>query len=228
MARRIATMKEHLSAFAGRALRSALALAVLPLLVAAAPAKPLSGEELGGSVDPFDLKADHRTVLGLYLTSKEAYRYLKADPKILFIDARSRAEVNFLGLPDDADANIPYGFVHPGYRLGQDGRFYNRLKNEYFVEAVRELIVRQGLGGDPLIFVICRAGYGAARVVDELAGAGFTRVYSVVDGFEGDLDEAGKRTINGWKNSGLPWSYGIGEERAYRPPMEAIGTQATN
>lgn len=228
MTRRIATMKKRLSAFAKRAPRYALAAAVVPLLVAAAPARTVIGEELGGAVDPFELKADHRTVLGLYLTSREAYRYLKADPTILFIDARSRAEVNFLGMPDPADANIPYGFVHPGYRLGQDGRFYNRLKNEYFVEAVRELIARQGLTDNPLIFVICRAGYGAARVVDELAGAGFTRVYSIVDGFEGDLDEAGKRTINGWKSSGLPWSYGIGEERAYRPPMEAIGTHASN
>ena len=185
-------------------------------------------EELQGSVDPFELKAEHRTVLGLYLTSTEAHRYLQENPRILFIDARSRAEVNFLGMPDAADANIPYGFMHSGYRLGDDGRFYNRLKNEYFVEAVRELIARKGLDADPLMFVICRAGFGAARVVDELADAGFSQVYSIVDGFEGDLGQDGKRSVNGWKNANLPWSYGIGVERVYRPPMEAVGRKLSN
>ncbi|GBE43576.1 hypothetical protein BMS3Bbin10_01656 [bacterium BMS3Bbin10] len=129
-------------------------------------------------------------------------------------------------MPEGADANIPHGFLHPGYRLGSDGRFYNRLKNEHFADAVREIIERKGLGADPVIFVICRAGYGAARVVDELAAEGFTRVYSIVDGYEGDLDANGKRSVNGWKNAGLPWSYGIGAERAFRPPLEAIGADS--
>ena len=202
--------------------KSVLILGAVQFLLAAAPGSTVGPEELQGSVDPFELKADHRTVLGLYLTARDANSYLKKHPEILFIDARSRAEVNFLGMPDRVDANIPYGFMHPGYRLGNDGRFYNRLKNEHFVDAVKEIIERKGLGTDPVIFVICRAGYGAARVIDELATAGFTRAYSIVDGFEGELDANGKRTLNGWKNAGLPWSYGIGAERAFRPPLEAI------
>jgi rhodanese-related sulfurtransferase len=43
-----------------------------------------------------------------------------------------------------------------------------------------------------------------------LAQAGFKNAYTVVDGFEGDREKDpasqnyGKRTVNGWKNAGLP------------------------
>ncbi|HTO49228.1 MAG TPA: rhodanese-like domain-containing protein, partial [Burkholderiales bacterium] len=36
--------------------------------------------------------------------------------------------------------------------------------------------------------------------------AGFTDVYNVLHGFEGDLDEKHRRnTTNGWRFDGLPW-----------------------
>ena len=49
--------------------------------------------------------------------------------------------------------------------------------------------------------------------------AGFTKVYNITDGMEGDKVEDpesvyfGKRMKNGWKNWGLPWTYGIDPER---------------
>jgi rhodanese-related sulfurtransferase len=45
-----------------------------------------------------------------------------------------------------------------------------------------------------------------------LARAGYDKAYTVVDGFEGDREsdpsspDYGKRTVNGWKNAGLPWT----------------------
>ena len=59
--------------------------------------------------------------------------------------------------------------------------------------------------------------------VDMLAEAGFTDVFTVTDGMEGDKvkDESspdfGHRTINGWKNAGLPWTYSIDRERMLLP-----------
>ena len=42
---------------------------------------------------------------------------------------------------------------------------------------------------------------------------GFTQVYTVVDGFEGDMSRgdanAGRRNVNGWRNKGLPWGYAL-------------------
>ena len=71
--------------------------------------------------------------------------------------------------------------------------------------------------------------------IDQLAAAGFTNAYNVLDGMEGSrVDDAdsvfdGMRMKNGWKNSGLPWTYDIdpgrmllpeGETRALRPGNE--------
>ena len=60
---------------------------------------------------------------------------------------------------------------------------------------------------------MCRSGGRSALAVNALAQAGFTNVYNVIDGFEGDkVDDPtsyydGKRMKNGWKNSGSPWTY---------------------
>jgi rhodanese-related sulfurtransferase len=54
--------------------------------------------------------------------------------------------------------------------------------------------------------------------VNQLAAAGFNNVYNITDGFEGDMVKetesvfAGQRMVNGWKNSGLPWTYSIDPE----------------
>ena len=51
--------------------------------------------------------------------------------------------------------------------------------------------------------------------MNQLAAAGFGSVYNITDGMEGDeVAEpgslyAGKRMKNGWKNSGVPWTYSL-------------------
>jgi hypothetical protein len=50
-----------------------------------------------------------------------------------------------------------------------------------------------------------------------LAEDGFTQVWSVVDGFEGDMSKDGRRSVNGWKNAGLPWSHKLDKARMYFP-----------
>ena len=39
-----------------------------------------------------------------------------------------------------------------------------------------------------------------------LCAAASARADPLVDGFEGDVDADGRRTVNGWKNAGLPWT----------------------
>ncbi len=56
---------------------------------------------------------------------------------------------------------------------------------------------------------------GVAAAVNLPAKSGFTTVYSVYDGFEGDKitdtddPNTDKRLLNGWKNSGAPWTYAV-------------------
>ncbi len=190
--------------------RAAAALLVVGMLAAPAQAAEAEYET---EADLFELSLNKVTSLGLYLTSTEAYRHKTENPKILFLDVRTRAEVNFLGMPDVADANIP---VKPLTRfLANSGKAYQRVNNLDFVPAVADMIARKGLEPDPVIFIMCRNGKGSAIATNLLAAHGYTKVYSVIDGYEGDMDAQGKRTVNGWRNEGLPWSYGIGKDRAY-------------
>ena len=59
-----------------------------------------------------------------------------------------------------------------------------------------------------------------------LAKAGFKNVYNIIDGMEGDLvtDPAnvyfGKRMKNGWKNSGVPWTYDVNPEQMRLPKSD--------
>jgi len=49
---------------------------------------------------------------------------------------------------------------------------------------------------------------------------GYKQVYVVTDGFEGDKIKDGKkkswRLVNGWKNSDLPWSYKLNQDKMYK------------
>jgi rhodanese-related sulfurtransferase len=68
---------------------------------------------------------------------------------------------------------------------------------------------------------MCRSGTRSAKAANVLYDLGYENVYSVVDGFEGDTSKegpaAGHRTVNGWKNAGLAWTYTIRPEQAYPP-----------
>ncbi len=73
--------------------------------------------------------------------------------------------------------------------------------------------VKEAFAPDDTILVMCATGGRGAMGVNALAKAGFTHVYNIVNGFEGDrVDDPGsvfhgKHMRNGWKNAGLPWGY---------------------
>ena len=56
------------------------------------------------------------------------------------------------------------------------------------------------------ILMLCRSGKRSQLGGELLSSAGFTEVYNIIEGFEGDKDEHGHRNcINGWRFHGLPW-----------------------
>ena len=83
--------------------------------------------------------------------------------------------------------------------------------------------VRKKFNETDTIMVMCRSGVRSAMSVDKLVKAGFKNVYNIVDGFEGnkiDIPESynnGKRLVNGWKNSGAPWTYELDPNLVYHP-----------
>lgn len=72
---------------------------------------------------------------------------------------------------------------------------------------------QKGLAKNDVVVPICRSGDRSSRGADRLADDGDTRVWSVVDGFEGDMGKDGRRSVNGWKNAGLPWSDKLERDR---------------
>ena len=59
---------------------------------------------------------------------------------------------------------------------------------------------------DRPVVLICRSGNRSVDAGKALEAAGFTRVYNVLYGFEGELDDTHHRgTLNGWRCEGLPW-----------------------
>ena len=181
----------------------------------------LTASTAAHAFDTASVPAPKRTKLGQYLSSPEAAKFMDQNAsKALFLDVRTTAEVAFLGMPVQADANVPY-MKEPEFPVwdGVKGTF--KLEpNPDFIPEVRRRLTAKGLGPNDAVVLICRSGDRSASAANLLAEAGFKNVYSVVDGYEGDLaaegPKAGQRAINGWKNAGLPWSYKLDKAKMYK------------
>ena len=168
------------------------------------------------AVDKKDIPEYKQTRAERYLTSKEAYEEIQTNKsKILFLDVRTRAEVAVVGMPTVADANVPYMFMAEPMIWSDDWENFEMTKNQNFLNVVKQRLEEKGLTQDDKVFLMCRSGGRSASAADLLSEAGFTNVYSVVDGFEGDKAKNGKRILNGWKNSDLPWSYKLDKKKMY-------------
>jgi len=164
-----------------------------------------------------------RSKLGLYLTPQQAYDMKKANPKgVALFDIRTRAEAMYVGWPGDADALVPY--VEHAEIMGEwdDKRFMYKLEpNVDFVPELERRLKQMGLSKDAPIILICRSGDRSSKAADRLQMSGYSKVYSIAEGFEGDAakegPKTGQRVINGWKNAGLPWTYKLDKSRMYFP-----------
>lgn len=162
-----------------------------------------------------------RTTLGLYLTAEEAYEMVRIRPEaILFVDIRSVGEVQFLGMPRLADANIPYMLQSDRNEWDEAKQNFKLAENPDFAVEVGKRLAAKGLKPTDPVLIMCRSGDRTAKAVNLLAKLGYTQVYSMVDGYEGDLAKdgpnKGTRSVNGWKNAHLPWSYALERGKMYR------------
>jgi rhodanese-related sulfurtransferase len=162
---------------------------------------------------------EKQTSLALYATSKEGYDKWKADPKkVKILDVRTPEEYIFIGHADMA-WNIPVAFQ--SYEWDARNKYFAIKPNVDFVSQVKEWAKPTDT-----ILVMCRSGGRSAVAVNLLVEAGFTNVYNVIDGMEGDkVDDPesifhGKMMKNGWKNSGLPWTYDLNPERMRLPKRQ--------
>jgi rhodanese-related sulfurtransferase len=123
-----------------------------------------------------------------HLTPKEAFEFLKQNPDAVFVDCRSEMEYLFVGHPQGAIL-VPWN-DGPNWDINPD--FVAHVKKATSVNR-------------PVI-LICRSGNRSLDAGRALEEAGFTKIYNVLHGFEGELDaEHHRGRSTGWRFEGLPW-----------------------
>lgn len=172
------------------------------------------------AIQDSDLPAKKQTDLKLYVTATQAYNMINNNhEKTLFIDIRTRAEVNFLGAPTLIDANIPYMTPDMWSEWDEKKNNFKLTPNSDFLTAVENRLNAKDLDKNDTVVFMCRSGSRSSKAVNLLKKAGYTKVYTVVDGYEGDKTKEGsnkgQRVVNGWKNSDLPWTYKLDKSKMY-------------
>ena len=163
-----------------------------------------------------------QTAWNLYVDSKEAYAMKqKLGDKMLFIDVRDPIEIMFTGFTDVVDINIPFKLTIGSVWNDKKPVFLMTVNPDFEAEIAAALEAR-GLTKDVPVVIMCRSGgTRGAPAIKYLENKGYKQVYVVTDGFEGgkikDGDRKNWRLKNGWKNSGLPWSYKLNKEKMYFP-----------
>ncbi|GAA3285403.1 rhodanese-like domain-containing protein [Paenarthrobacter aurescens] len=128
------------------------------------------------------------------LTPHDAWA--KLEQGAILVDVRTEGEWAHIGIPDTkATENDPL-FIQWNLAGG--------IPNSRFIEDLRQ----QAPEDDSVELVfLCRSGQRSISAAIAATQAGYTS-YNVLEGFEGEPDRYGERTVNGWKNRGLPTNLG--------------------
>ncbi len=108
--------------------------------------------------------------------------------EVVLVDVRTAEERKFVGhVPESKHVAWMTGLS-----LSRNPRFTRELEAK--------------AGKDEAVLLLCRSGKRSAAAAEAAARAGFTNVFNILEGFEGDLDEQQRRgAFNGWRHAGLPW-----------------------
>lgn len=161
-----------------------------------------------------------QTPWGLYLTASEAAEMKAArGDAVLFVDVRDPVEIMFTGFADAVDVNVPLLLSNPA-RWNEKKSVFAMEPNPEFASGVEAALLARGLDKSAPVILMCRSGgERGAPSARALEPFGFGQVYVVVDGFEGGSSKADPgnpvRNVEGWKNSGLPWSYKLDREKMW-------------
>jgi rhodanese-related sulfurtransferase len=129
------------------------------------------------------------------VTAATAWKILSDNKDAVLIDCRTRAEWNYVGLPELASIGKKPALLE--WQV-----FPSMQQNPEFVATLGNAIADKEV---PLLF-LCRSGARSAAAAKAMSAAGYSTCLNVADGFEGPLDAQGKRgSAAGWKATGLPW-----------------------
>jgi rhodanese-related sulfurtransferase len=129
----------------------------------------------------------------------DVWKYLLSEPFSQLIDVRTKAELNFVGMPDLSTANK---YVH-----NVEWQHYPSMDiNHNFDFEIENILKELNFNSDDPLFFMCRSGARSSNAAKLMTSIGWNNSYNVLYGFEGDPDTSHKRGLtNGWKYEGLPW-----------------------
>lgn len=128
------------------------------------------------------------------LTPADAWAKLEAGA--ILVDVRTEGEWAHIGIPETkATENDPL-FISWSFPGG--------VPNPEFIDQLKQQAPEDA--GVELLF-LCRSGQRSISAAIAATRAGYTS-YNILEGFEGEPDRYGERTVNGWKNRGLPTNLG--------------------
>lgn len=110
----------------------------------------------------------------------------------VLVDVRSAEERAFVG-------RVP-GSLHVAWATGTA-----LTRNPRFVRELEARLAPHG-GKEAVALLLCRSGKRSVLAAEAAAKAGFTQVFNVLEGFEGELDAQQQRGhSDGWRFHRLPW-----------------------
>lgn len=122
------------------------------------------------------------------LLPAEAQELRQLAPGAVLVDVRTRAEWEWVG-------RVP-GSTEIEWQTWPGGQ-----ANPSFAAELGQAVDREAL-----VMFLCRSGgrsHAAAQVAKQM---GYTAVYNILQGFEGDKDAHSHRNaVGGWRAAGLPW-----------------------
>ncbi len=131
------------------------------------------------------------------IAPKDAWELMQTNPKAILIDVRSDMEFLFVGHPK--------GAIHIAWIDYPDWTINPNFTAETRKTLLGGLSSASSLQSAPVI-LICRSGKRSVEAGNLLIKNGFTEVYNISGGFEGELDKQHHRgNINGWRHENLPW-----------------------
>ena len=117
----------------------------------------------------------------------EAWNLFRSGHAVL-IDVRTHEERKYVG-------RVPES-LHVVWRMGSAMAI-----NPKFVQQIKALAHK-----DAVLLLLSRSGGRSTEACEALTKAGYVNAFSVLEGFEGELDNHQQRgSYNGWRYSNLPW-----------------------
>lgn len=128
------------------------------------------------------------------LTPQQAWDLLETHPEAILVDVRTEGEWREVGVPDTSSlTGRREAFIQWATPFGPNPTFLAELAGAGLTPGDER----------PVVF-LCRSGNRSIGAAIDATGAGFGPAYNILEGFEGDTDAAGRRTVNGWRLRGLP------------------------